>query len=93
MEVGSSYLFNLSAKLGEPLLTTPGSPNIPLPTAQCRAGNWLGEAGALLTRNKHGILNIIVSPLATLVYELCVVGDTVLKTGWVRCMQGKNVTP
>ena len=30
----------------------------------------------------------IVSPLATLAFELCVVGDTGLKTGWVRCRHG-----
>ena len=29
-----------------------------------------------------------VSPLATLAFELCVVGDTGLKTGWVRCRHG-----
>ena len=28
---------------------------------------------------------VIVSPLATLAFELCAVGDTGLKTGWVRC--------
>ena len=30
-------------------------------------------------------LYIIVSPLATLAFKLRVVGDTGLKTGWVRC--------
>ena len=28
---------------------------------------------------------LIVSPLVTLAFELCVVGETGLKTGWVRC--------
>ena len=32
--------------------------------------------------------SIIVSPLATLAFGLCVVGDTGLKTGWVRCRHG-----
>ena len=31
---------------------------------------------------------LIVSPLATLAFKLCVVGDTGLKTGWVRCRHG-----
>ena len=29
-----------------------------------------------------------MSPLATLAFELCIVGDTGLKTGWVRCRHG-----
>ena len=33
-------------------------------------------------------LLLIVSPLATLAFELCVVGETGLKTGWVRCRHG-----
>ena len=33
-------------------------------------------------------VNVFVSPLATLAFELCVVGDTELKTGWVRCRHG-----
>ena len=32
--------------------------------------------------------HFFVSPLATLAFELCVVGDTGLKTGWVRCRHG-----
>ena len=31
---------------------------------------------------------VIVSPLATLAFKLFVVGDTGLKTGWVRCRHG-----
>ena len=31
---------------------------------------------------------MVVSPLAKLAFELCVVGDTGLKTGWVRCRHG-----
>ena len=31
---------------------------------------------------------VIVSPLATLAFQLCAVGDTGLKTGWVTCRHG-----
>ena len=31
---------------------------------------------------------LFVSPLATLAFKLCVVGDTGLKTGWERCRHG-----
>ena len=31
---------------------------------------------------------MIVSPLAKHAFKLCVVGDTGLKTGWVRCRHG-----
>ena len=31
---------------------------------------------------------VVVSPLATLAFELCVVGDTGLETWWVRCRHG-----
>ena len=31
------------------------------------------------------LASLFVSPLATLAFELCVLGDTGLKTGWVRC--------
>ena len=50
-------------------------------------GEVLGEAfdhqvrGHVLDR--AGVL--IVSPLATLAFKLCVVGDTGLKTEWVSC--------
>ena len=36
-------------------------------------------------------LRVVVSPLATLAFKLCVVGDTRLKTGWVRCKHGAGV--
>ena len=29
--------------------------------------------------------DVFVSPLAKLAFQLCVLGDTGLKTGWVRC--------
>ena len=32
----------------------------------------------------------IAPPLATLAFELCAVGDTRLKTGWVRCRYGRR---
>ena len=35
---------------------------------------------------QYGVL--FVSPLAALAFELCVEGDTGLKTGWVRCKHG-----
>ena len=31
---------------------------------------------------------LIVPPLATFAFKLCVVGDTGLNTGWVRCRHG-----
>ena len=31
---------------------------------------------------------VFVSPLATLAFKLCAVGDTGLKAGWVRCRHG-----
>ena len=31
---------------------------------------------------------VIVPPLATFALVLCAVGDTVLKSGWVRCRHG-----
>ena len=33
---------------------------------------------------------LFVSPLATLAFGLCVVDDTGLKTGWVRCRHGSG---
>ena len=34
------------------------------------------------------ISGLVVSPLATIALKLCVVGDTGLKTGWVRYRHG-----
>ena len=34
-------------------------------------------------KNQEARCRVFVSPLATLAFELCVAGDTGLKTGWI----------
>ena len=38
--------------------------------------------------HKNSIPGKIISPLAIDAFELCAVGDTGFKTGWVRCRHG-----
>ena len=47
-----------------------------------KVGNRLIEGSRLI--------GLVVSPLTTLAFELCVVGDTGLKTEWVRCVNPRR---
>ena len=65
----------------------PGSPNIPPAFAakEVLGAIWVIWVYSKLLRDLESRCTFIVSPLATLASKLCVVGDTGLKTGWVRC--------
>ena len=62
-------------------------PTTPSQIGGVRTAAWSDHGSAACSHNP-GWPVFIVSPLATLALQLCVVGQTGLKTGWVSCRHG-----